>query len=528
MEEKIKNLISTFKDLRFDSLIFIFGFGGGEYLEALLENCCERNVIYIIEPDIDTVIKYKNSISYDNIFLIPYNEDALDILLRSVIHSRNYVNIFVDKYGDYAETYKEQYIRFIELIDESYYRAGTFMYTTKCFKKVYLENILSNINHINESTPLDLYKNYNEDIPAIIVSAGPSLDKNIDHMLKFKDRLDKFFIVAGNRTIKPLLQNGIKPDLIVSIDPQEISYNMMGDYVSETVPLVFYEQSNRRLVNEYKGDKIYTTQGLLNNIQGLSNLSICYSGGSVAHCSTDIAVMLGCNPIIFVGQDFGYTFEKHHATVSSLPEDKEIRKESLIKIKDVFGKEMLSDSLLNLYKKNMEFYIRAYSKMDKIEFINSSYGANIEGAVFRELKDVLTDSKVKYLKKPLEKKYNKQINIEEVRKTIIRHIDDVLLRANSGIKICDELVEGTIDEQAVERFYEALKIIDDFVKDPNSLYFKGYLEEFLFDIKEKYFKMTAKEYPILTSNLTYQSKVFSCYFKELIDMLNEVKKVIEG
>lgn len=62
MNEKIEKLIKTFEDLRFDSLIFIFGFGDGEYLDALLSCCCERNIIYIVEPNLEDFYKHKNNI----------------------------------------------------------------------------------------------------------------------------------------------------------------------------------------------------------------------------------------------------------------------------------------------------------------------------------------------------------------------------------------------------------------------------------------------------------------------------------
>lgn len=526
MKEKFDKLMKTFGDVRFDSLIFIFGFGDGEYLDELLKHCCERNKIYIIEPNLENVDKYKSSIEYKNVLLISYNREELEVLFRGIIHSRNFVNIFVEKYDDYGEVYKNEYNEFIKLIDENYYRAATFMYTNKYFKKIYLENIFSNIEHINESTSLDLYKNFNKSIPAIIVSAGPSLDKNIEDIRKYKERLEKFFIIAGNRTLKPLLDNDIRPDLIVAIDPQDITYTMMEEYLNEEIPLVFYEQSNKTLIDNYRGNKIYTTQGVLNSIEGLEDLSPCYSGGSVAHCSTDIAVKLGCNPIIFIGQDFGYTFRKHHAEIASISIDKDIKNDDFIKVKDVFGNEMISNNILNLYKKNMEFYIKVYNNMYNIEFINSSYGADIQGSKFIELAEILGNSKFEFNKRALQPNCNKQMDIDKVKRDIVDYIEGTSQKAKYAIKICEELPERVGGEKSVEDFCSILKIIDDFIKDPKGLYFKGYLEEFLFDIKEKYFRMTAKEYPVLTNNLIYQSKVFSCYFKELINMLNEVELVI--
>ncbi|QLY79750.1 motility associated factor glycosyltransferase family protein [Clostridium intestinale] len=527
MNEKIEKLMKTFEDLRFDSLIFIFGFGDGEYLDALLSCCCERNIIYIVEPNLEDVYKYKNNIDKKNVFLIAYDEEKLEILLRSTINSRNFVNLFVDKYGDYDERYKDEYNKFINLIDTSYYSVATFLYTNKSFKNIFIDNIFSNIDCINESTSLDLFMDYNKDIPAIIVSAGPSLDRNIKEMIKFKEKLKNFFIVAGNRTLKPLLDNGITPDVIVSIDPQEVTYNMLKEILNVKIPLVFYEQSNSKLVAEYEGDKIFTTQGLFTCIKGLENMSICFSGGSVAHCSTDIAVKIGCNPIIFAGQDFGYTYDKHHAEIAKLDIDKDINNLNVIKTKDVFGNEILTDRLLNLYRKNMEFYIKYFTKFSGKSFLNVSYGADIEGAEFKELSKLLNEYNSNNLKKTLKVEEKSKIDVKTIKTEVFNHIENTIVEATNAAKICEEITEEIVDENTVKKFAETLQVIDRFVKNPNSLFFKGYLEEFLFNIKEKYFKMSAKEYPILTNNLIYQSKVFSSYFKELIKMLKEVKIVIE-
>lgn len=511
-------------DVRFDSLIFIFGFGEGEYLEDLLKYCCDRNMIYIIEPNREKGKKYRQKLYYDNINLIDYHEEILDVLLKRLIHLGNYINMYVSSYGDYSKTYNVEYKRFMELIDLNYFRAEYYMATNRYFKKEYLENAISNIGHINDSVSLDVYKDCNKNVPAIIVSEGLSLVKSIENMVYFKDKLDGIFIISEINTVKALMENGIKPDLIVSIDPKESKYDLMKDYVNEDIPFVFYEYSNKDVVNGYKGKKIFTTQGLMREIKGLEDLTPCYFGGTASHSNVDIAVKLGCNPIILVGQDFTCPLKKIYSQ-----EDYKVhwdKEKEVIESKDVFGKKTFTNRLLDLYKNNMELYISAYNQNDSIEYINVSHGLPIKGAKFREFKSVLMNLEYKNKKTSLNKDNKHTIRIDIIKKNILRHVEDTINKAGEAMEICNKLGEKHIDEKAIYRFHDALRIIDDFVRNPNSLYFKGYLEEFLFDIKEGYFNMTAEEYPILTGNLIYQSKVFTCYFKELIDMLNEVKTII--
>ena len=52
----------------------------------------------------------------------------------------------------------------------------------------------------------------------ILVSAGPSLNKNIMELKKAKN---KAFIVATDTAVKPLLKAGIEPDLMVMVDGEK-------------------------------------------------------------------------------------------------------------------------------------------------------------------------------------------------------------------------------------------------------------------------------------------------------------------
>ena len=56
------------------------------------------------------------------------------------------------------------------------------------------------------------------DCPGILVAAGPSLNKNIQELKKAKG---KAFIVAVDTAIKPLLQEGILPDMFAIVDAEK-------------------------------------------------------------------------------------------------------------------------------------------------------------------------------------------------------------------------------------------------------------------------------------------------------------------
>src|SRR5437764_344282 len=86
----------------------------------------------------------------------------------------------------------------------------------KRFAGRYLLNTLTNLPVIaREANAGALFDGFS-DVPAIIVSAGPSLDRNIPKLRKFHDR---GLMIAVDTALRPLLGAGIYPQLVVSVDP---------------------------------------------------------------------------------------------------------------------------------------------------------------------------------------------------------------------------------------------------------------------------------------------------------------------
>lgn len=526
MKSEQLDLKENLKDIKFDETIIMFGFNKGEYLECLKEDICEKNKVYIIEPNENEYEQYKDTINSKNIKLISIRDKNLDFILSEIINNKSFLNFNVQIYENYDALYEQEWLKLKKLIDNLYNKHNVYLSTMEIFKKITLENILSNLNAINHSYKFDSYININKDIPCIVVSAGPSLDKNLKVMVENKDKLDKFFVIAGNRTLNPLLENGIKPDVVISVDPQDITYDMIKDSFYAKVPLIYCEKSNCKLVREYEGKKIVVSQGTLNSIEGLKDMIVCMSGGSVAHTCTDIAFLLGCNPIVFVGQDFAYTNERNHALVAKNKIDSEFNKEECIIIKDINGDEIYSCDILNLYKENLEGMLKLYTSLNKdIEFKNASYGADIDYAKHEDLRNIL---KFNYKGKKISLNDTGEkidINSKAIIDSIKIYLDEIKNNIEKSNRICENILRKPNVENIMQ-FGLVLKCIDDFVKNEKSVYIDTYISTFLVDIKEKLFSMKASDYNKLSSDIIYQCKVFKEYMIELDLLVCEISSII--
>lgn len=145
----------------------------------------------------------------------------------------------------------------------------------------------------------DLFK----DLPAIVVAAGPSLDKNVHLLTQAKGRA---LIFATGTTLKKLDSLGIVPDFAVAIEPKNILHQFNGLSFTKQLNLILNVDANPKLFElPVKHKFIFAYPEPINYrlAQLLGKKLVLDAGGSVATASFVIARTLGANPIILIGQD---------------------------------------------------------------------------------------------------------------------------------------------------------------------------------------------------------------------------------
>ncbi len=535
-EDQIHKLMDTLEGIRFDSLIFLFGIDTGAYLDQLKKCICVRNTVIIFEPN-RSVFKQYPAYLGDNIHLVFFNEELIKQIFDETITYKNINNIYFHAFGNYERIYKKEHDRLIEHLDWTIMNAASQIHLAKRFKNIFIKNMIANMKIIEETTPIHRYIKTNTDVPAIIVSGGSSLDQNIKDMLKYKDKLKDYFIITGSRTVNALVKNGIMPDMIVSVDPVNANYEMMKDHLDLNVPLAFYEYSNRYLIKDYKGEKIFISLLFSHTIKGMEHLKAVYCGGSVSHACIDIANMLGCSPILLAGQDFAHTNNKHHADSALFPYDSSVKYDTQILIKDIHGKPTATSITLDSFRRNLEYYISRYKDRSRVRFINCSYGAEIKGAPHRELSEILKNDSCAGKKNACLPDHELRLNPEETINIIIEFLNEYLLRIREGLELCQiiisenktkSLVEAEEDDIDLQRILYILQIVNNFENDPLSRYLGGYVTEFLYEMKERNAQMSAKDFEKLTSDLQYQAAFFMEYLERLYKILTEVRDTIRS
>jgi Tfp pilus assembly protein PilF len=194
---------------------------------------------------------------------------------------------------------------------------GTAVGLGKEFVNAFMQNLATILRKPGVTALRDLFKHR----PAIVVAAGPSLEKNLHLLQRAKSRA---VIIAVDAAIPTLLPAGIIPDLLVAIDPLPENAAFFRDNpLLKEVPFICLTQYTPEIVSLYPGPVFMNTvmQNLvttwLSPFWQDKGTVFCF-GGSVAHMGFAAAEHLGCEPIALVGLDLSFGAKFHAGDASSL------------------------------------------------------------------------------------------------------------------------------------------------------------------------------------------------------------------
>lgn len=196
--------------------------------------------------------------------------------------------------------------------------AFTGLTTVKTFASQWLRQGMKNLPKIATSPSLSRLKDAFKDKPLVIVSPGPSLDKNIAQLRALKG---KAIILAAVQSAKALTAHGIAADLMMVIDPKDFTYVLEGADISGVEALVAGVTCHDRFVQQAFKQVIFCNvnnelDAWVTDIFG--DTAIYGGGGSVSVSALRLALFTGANPIALVGQDLALTHGKVYSSDSVL------------------------------------------------------------------------------------------------------------------------------------------------------------------------------------------------------------------
>lgn len=184
-------------------------------------------------------------------------------------------------------------------------------------------NMVANLPAVLRSGFLHHWKNRLQNQPAIIVAAGPSLDRNIQVLSRVYGLA---WIFAVDSSLRIVQKHGIQAQFVVSKDPTErnLVHFQNLDYADPPI-LAFDPQVHPSIPVCFRDRLLYipnrnpAMHGYLRNM-GLSDDDCLPLSTNVAIAAFNLACHMGCNPIVFVGLDLCFSDGEgfSHASDSAL------------------------------------------------------------------------------------------------------------------------------------------------------------------------------------------------------------------
>lgn len=225
-----------------------------------------------------------------------------------------------------------------------------------------MENCYQNVDACIEANGISQLRDKFKGCPGIVVGGGPSLDKNVELL---KEAEGKAVIITTDAAYRACERIGIKPDAIASIERDKPTYDYFykDKIFDKDMVLVGPNLLWPDIFKEYPGKKVVMKktisgpEGWWGNFFPMTeHMQMGFSCSNVAH---GVLEAMGCNPIIFIGQDLAYTGNKKHSEDAKYFENNQLEEEEKEQndkfwVEDIYGDKVLTSDVFNLFRQCIE------------------------------------------------------------------------------------------------------------------------------------------------------------------------------
>ncbi len=396
--QEAHDLFLQLKDASIDHMMF-FGMGLGHHI-LQFQRQFPHIPFSIYEPSVDVfqqftkhaVLDEWNMDQWRNLF-VGDHEQELAKHLRGFV-DRTPGTISSCALSAYTHVFEQEKQVFNTLLSNTLKGKHGNLQISNKFSVFWLSNSLRNFQYVR-STPNILKKRenfYNK--PVIIVSAGPSLNEEIEHLKMIKQERSAYILAVGS-ALSTLIHHGIHPDAICSYDPNPgngVVVKQVMEQGIDDIPLIFGSSVGGIDLGNYPGPKwhMITSQDTIAAYflpAAQTGLPVVYDASSIAIITLQLMCMMGAGPIILVGQNFAYKGALRYAQhIDHIDPVHYFEGAPVVQTRGVQGEVVESNPAFLSMKKEMEVYIRMFGKA-RI-FNTTQGGAHIEGTLFRSLQDI--------------------------------------------------------------------------------------------------------------------------------------------
>ncbi|EMY70054.1 motility associated factor glycosyltransferase family protein [Leptospira vanthielii] len=425
-------LLDTYS-LRATDIVILFGLGNPHLIQKISETLAPGQILILIGDDEtlipviwDKVLKQVMTVPGRHLFsgelFFPLFFNYLDSLPIERVSGLKIIR-------NPTDTNRNPVYRELEEKTQTVFSAKMSDLLTKFeFERLWIKNSIWNLVHVGKESPtrypISSLKDKFQGLTAILVSAGPSLRKNLPWLQSVRD---KVFVLSCDTSLKVLIKAGILADGVVTLDAQTNSFfHFMGETLHQiplfadlvSSPTLLREPLFRSVVHSVTAKYQVDAEGsLVREVtaggelaeQVFTEVGDIQSGGSVATTAFDMLRFMGFSSVFFLGQDLAYSGREIHSTGTHHNEKWLTllnRKNSLERINEVIIRKretrfvprtdgegsVLTDYVLDLYR---HWFEESASTVSEMKLFN----VNEDGALIAGIESLSPDNAKKILEK---------------------------------------------------------------------------------------------------------------------------------
>ncbi len=454
-------IVSPHVNLTKINILAILGFGYSSHINEILQKTEDKTLVLIIDHDTQgfkSILSKKDltPILKSSRVILSIGEDPSQAVRHRIdqyYRVSTIPDIMIVEYKPATAQNIAFYQEVRKYLHEATLIATQNLATLAEHAPIWQKHILKNLPYIISSPGLkQLFEKF-VGIPAIIVAAGPSLDKNVDLL---KEAKGKSIILCVDTALGTLVKHGISPDVVVAIDATEKNYKYYlkpieipeGTYLL-TGPAVYPDALSLFTPNIFFSGFGHPWLAWIEAFIG--ERGAIKLGGSVSTAGFDLAVRFGANPIIFIGQDLSFPDNKVYTEgvmQERIKEAEEYAKNlNTIWVEDIYGNQVPTTQSMWTWIRWFEYQIQ--QKPD-ITYIDATEGgAKIMGTEILTMQETINkycreNISVKDILDDIRNKYNIPyiLSLTEEMSGIIKDWGRVMMLCKEGQRLSERLKEA--------------------------------------------------------------------------------------
>lgn len=397
-EQEIKEKLKEFQAYENYPYLYFFGIGNGSFYKELLINENHQSIM-IFEPEIELIYIVLNLVDFTKEILdrrvvikLSSKVDKAFLLQNFLNNSKFYLKVYkFHVYSTFYDKYLDEISRINNGIIDGLKQALVTLGNDVDDVLVGLEQSLENFPKMLKTPKLkELFNKAPNTKLAVIVATGPSLQKQLPLLKEMQEHIT---ILSLDASFKILVNYGIKPDIVFSLERIKFVEDFFKDIPSDLCKDVIFEFPSLVHPSAIKAVSsevyYYMRRDFYNEFFELDEWGYLSGGSSVANIAYNFATKCDFDNVVLIGQDLSFGEDgTSHVKNHFFGENEVSTNETYCNI-EAYGGNGKHVKTTFIWKVFLDFYSMQIKDSSLATYNSTEGGARIPGTIESTFKDVL-------------------------------------------------------------------------------------------------------------------------------------------